>query len=320
MNLPGLVGRAFRIIWNDGDIPGKRWLSQVSRWVAGIESPDNSLVVAYHDNGINVQVNDAMFNKVSPAKIISRDGGDPQVFTCDVYGNGQDEAVTDAAATLKFSMDIPAIVPDYVGKEWWVLVRKVYNQTTEYEGYFHGLADDSYVRLPANPAWSTVNISGTNHVMLSVDESDVQLTYGTTTTDADNFFAIGTTAYTTGSGLIGFSTAATTGIVAVSLTSGIITYNSSAAVKFSTASYGTIGKAVSLLTTDEGTTTSVLQFDTSTEVDLAPESQITTGGYLQTRCKKIKLVLTTDSPPKLQLAATTGYGSWVNGPTVGECT
>jgi hypothetical protein len=65
-------------------------------------------------------------------------------------------------------------------------------------------------------------------------------------------------------------------------------------------------------------TITLFAMDLSTEIDIAPESRIS-GGYLQTRCKKIKLVATGSGYPTFALAASSNYGDWVNGPAQTTC-
>jgi hypothetical protein len=236
MNLPGLVGRAFKFVWRDGEIPGRRWLSQVSRWIAGVESQDQSVVVSYHDNGINLSVNRPYLSQ--------------------------------------------------------------------------NLIDDN-TELVTSRVWLYVN-------QLKYDYIDAGLVMTTGTTDG---------------GAIAYDHIGDTG------TGVIIEFDTSTVsdlepdIRLTTDGYiqtraKTVGLAVVAATTDEpaylyvnessyGNWSSGMTVDFTTEVDLAPESQVTTGGYLQTRMKKVKLGI---SSGKLAILASTGYGSWVNGPSVGECT
>jgi hypothetical protein len=66
------------------------------------------------------------------------------------------------------------------------------------------------------------------------------------------------------------------------------------------------------------TTTIPLRFDCTSEIDLAPENRVS-GGYLQTRCKKVMLAVSGTTPPKLYLKASSNYGAWANGAIVSGC-
>ena len=82
-------------------------------------------------------------------------------------------------------------------------------------------------------------------------------------------------------------------------------------------SFNSAGQLIPSLN-NPGSTTAILEIDTTTEIDLAPQSQLS-GGYLQTRCKKIKFYVTSDTVPVLQLAASSNYGDWVSGPAQTTC-
>ena len=254
------------------------------------------------------------------------------------------------------------------------MVRPSFDDTYDYDGYFHGVANKAQIAALSNQTWTSPTIAGATVKLLSFDETEVKLDYDTTGT---NYISLATTYISSATGVLGFDVSTAAAVSpAAQVASNILKISNGSSVRLDATAYGAGGNIFKVLTTDTGgyadvlefdTSTSAditaglqvttdgylqarvqepvlalttdspvklqvvesgnysswasgLQFDLSTEVDLAPESQITTGGYLQTRCKKIKLVLTTDSPAKLQLAASSNYGSWVNGPTVGECT
>jgi len=68
-NYPGMLGRQFRLAWNNGEIPGKKWLGQVSRWIAGVTSSDGSVDIIYSDTGISVSLNRSAVLAISAANV-----------------------------------------------------------------------------------------------------------------------------------------------------------------------------------------------------------------------------------------------------------
>ena len=251
MRLPGLIGRAFKFIWHDGEIPGRRWLSQVSRWIAGIESPDQSVLVYYHDNGINLQVNSSM--GVVLGKVVSVP--DANTVLCDIYADGILESPTTTGVEVAVSTAWD-VMPE-AGDDVWLTLRPVVNPST----------------TDAAP-YEAVNLA-----LSSTSQAYTQSVY--------------------------FSTAGTFPTLGVGTNNLILDYDS--------------GGQYMLVPTTDTTYSGLMSIDTSSVVYPGIGLQIS-GGYLQARTGGVRLALTTDSPPKLQIVATTGYGSWVNGPQVGECT
>jgi hypothetical protein len=65
MIFPGKIGRPFYMEWKQGDIPGFRWLRQVSMWIAGITSPDGTIDVIYNNEGIALSINRLAVQSIS---------------------------------------------------------------------------------------------------------------------------------------------------------------------------------------------------------------------------------------------------------------
>lgn len=55
--LPGTIGRSFYTLWKHGELPGWRWLRQVSMWIAGITCPDGTIDIVYSNAGITMALN-----------------------------------------------------------------------------------------------------------------------------------------------------------------------------------------------------------------------------------------------------------------------
>ena len=290
----------------DGWLPGKGWLGIVSRLLDNIDSPDGSLDISYSSNGINLQVDRTRFPFFVLGKITAVGTSSA---TCNLYRNGISEEATETGVTV----DVPtAWLQDPPPNMVWLTVRVV----PPAEG-----TTGSATYEAVNTGISNVGQSVAETVSLTTDTHSLVLTSRNVYLDYDTAGRIEISPDTgTGSspeGILLFDTGTGVDVVtSISLSSSTLTSEKSTASLYFTTDL--VPKLSVHGTTRSGS--SFLQFDTSTEIDLAAESQISTGGYLQTRLKKVKLVLTTDSPPKLQLAASSNYGSWVNGPQVGECT
>lgn len=129
--IPGVDLKTF---WNDGELPGKRWLTQVSLWLTNLFSSDGSIIISPSPGGINFQLPTALANATiyHPFKIHRR-----------TVGNDVQYAIADGDPDVAGTIAGPLVTPDGVEhdvalKAWATITATtdVYLLVSINEGYY----------------------------------------------------------------------------------------------------------------------------------------------------------------------------------------